>query len=236
MADLEAAVEVLDSELSKLQRRRSRLAVLSELGATSDREVDEAEAQVIAVEARLEAATLDLEMARAGRLGSSSGASWISIQAPFEGRVAEVHVTPGESVPAGARLARLVSPHPVWIEVSLRPDSVSEVDGVTGLIIETRRASGGLRFGEEEVRLVSVSPSVDSQTGKVKAIFEVAADTDQLRIGSRADAEILLASRSQGIVVADHRIGRRRWDPNRLFAGGWRGFCSSAGNGAPSSG
>ena len=201
MADLEAAVEVLESELGKTRRRRSRLADLSELGATSDREVDEAEAQVVAIQARLEAATLDLETARAGRFGSSAFTNRISVQAPFAGQVAEVHVTPGEAVPAGARLARLVRPDPLWIEVALRPDSVSEIKAATGLVIESRRAAGVERFGEDEMRLVSVSPSVDSQTGKVMAIFEVAADTDRLRIGSRVEAEILLAGRSQGIAV-----------------------------------
>lgn len=201
MADLEAEVEVLSSEHRKAQRRSSRLADLSDLGATSEREVDEAEAHVVAIEARLQAATLDLDMARAGRLGGSAVASRISIQAPFNGQVAEVHVTPGEAVPAGARLARLVSPKPIWIEVALRPDSVSEAKAATGLIVETRRGRGVERFDENEVRLISVSPSVDSLTGKVMAIFEVAADTDQLRIGSRAEAEILLPESNKGIVV-----------------------------------
>lgn len=201
MADLEAEVEVLSSELLKARRRRSRLADLSELGATSKREIDEAETQVVAINARLQAATLDLEMAKAGRLGKPVGGSQLSVQAPFASQVAEVYVTPGEAVPAGARLARLISPQPVWIEVAIRSESVKDVDASTGLIIETHRSAPIERFEGDHVRLVSVSPSVDSNTGKVTAIFEVTTDTHRLRIGSRVEAEILLPSSDSGIVV-----------------------------------
>ena len=70
-----------------------------------------------------------------------------------------------------------------------------------GLIVESRSSIEPRRFAEDQVRLVSVSPSVDPETGKVKAILEIEADADDLRIGSRAEAEILLGGRTVGVVV-----------------------------------
>ena len=56
-------------------------------------------------------------------------------------------------------------------------------------------------FPAEEIRLISTSPTVDSASGTVAVLIEIAAGTDTLRLGSAIEAEILLPEERQGFVV-----------------------------------
>ena len=56
-------------------------------------------------------------------------------------------------------------------------------------------------FAAQEIRLISRSPVVDPATGTVAVLLEIAAGTDELRLGSAIEAEILLPEERQGFVV-----------------------------------
>ncbi len=81
-------------------------------------QVRSAEAQVLSAEAGLETARLSRE--RAG------------FSLPFDGRIVEVSVAPGQKVTAGQSYGRAHSFDAVEVRVSFPPDNLSVLDSVTG--------------------------------------------------------------------------------------------------------
>jgi multidrug efflux pump subunit AcrA (membrane-fusion protein) len=56
------------------------------------------------------------------------------------------------------------------------------------------------------VRVIAVSPVVDTSTGKVSVLFEVSGDLGGLRSGSAVEAEVLLADEIRGVVIPSSAI------------------------------
>ena len=203
LAELEADVASLEAEAGAARQRLERLEGLLDLGATSRREVEEARARDTTLTSRLDAARKDLATARSGRRGDSASAESVAIRAPFAGRVARVDVTPGQAVAAEAPLGLLVRESPLWVAVALRPETATRARSAAALDVRLPNGHEPLTFRGGELRLVSVSPAVDPQTGTVTALFEVAAEAGTLPIGTPVEAEILLAGERAGIVVPE---------------------------------
>jgi multidrug efflux pump subunit AcrA (membrane-fusion protein) len=121
--------------------------------------------------------------------------------------VAEVLVSPGEQVAPGASLVRIIRERPVWVRVALKPDDANLLDdGVVGLMLDTGASAVVLELGADEVRRIALAPEVDTRTGTVEALLEIARSVDQLRPGTRATAEILLSGEVEGIVLPDSAV------------------------------
>ncbi|MEO1085837.1 MAG: efflux RND transporter periplasmic adaptor subunit, partial [Acidobacteriota bacterium] len=206
LAELEAAAASLGIEKAAVLERLSRLEELLELEATSRREVEEARHHAEILEAQHAAASSDLEAARASRLGGSRGTG-PTIDAPFDGEVADVHVTPGATVAAGDALARVVRTDALWLEAALSPTDAAELtpgQKLRGLVLTPRGHRGSIEL--EDVGLVSVAPEASATTGKLTAYFEVAtaesaADRRRLPLGTTLDGVILLDDARSGVVV-----------------------------------
>lgn len=206
LAELAAATAALESELEVARQRRLRLDGLLETGAASQAEVDRARSREAILEAQTEAARLDLETARANRQGEGAASERVTIAAPFAGRIAEVLVTPGQTVEAGMPMARLVKPAPVWLEVSVTPREARRLpEQPAGVVVSGPDSegseSGEIGFFEDRARLISVSPAVNPRTGTIQALFELDSSVDELRLGVVGEAQILLEEEIRGVVV-----------------------------------
>lgn len=177
----------LTAEAEVARARVARLEELLKLGAVSQAEVETARARLAALEPSLAAAR-------------GSTASDLTVRAPFDGRIAEVHVGPGSAVDAGDPLVRLVRTPPVWIEAAIAPRDVSRLRGnPTGVTLEAPGGEPVLVAGKE-LRLISVSPEIDRNTGTVTVILETKR-TLPYPLGSLVSAAILLETTSSGILV-----------------------------------
>ncbi|HYO16647.1 MAG TPA: efflux RND transporter periplasmic adaptor subunit [Thermoanaerobaculia bacterium] len=204
LAGLRAGVTELETELEVAQARLGRLRELLQVQATSQREVEEAEARVASLTARLEAARRDRAAASAVRGGGSAGPESFRIPAPIAGRVAEVAVSPGQFVAAGTPLGRVVRPSPVWLELALQPDQAGALfETPAGLYVRRWTGEEPFPIPGVELRLVSRGPEVDPATGTVPVILEVRRSVDVLRLGSRVEAEVLLSREIRGMVVPE---------------------------------
>ena len=206
LPELEADVRTLEAESRLAAERAERLDELLAIEATSRAERDRARTAVDSLEARLAAARADLGFARAARTGTVPD-SPIALSAPWAARVAEVRVTPGESVAAGAPLVRLVKPRPVWLEVALRPEDAARLTrSPHGLHL--RRAGTLEPFSLEagEVRLVARAPELDSRTATRAVLLELQRDADDLPLGTSAQAELVLDEQVEGLVIPDTAI------------------------------
>lgn len=204
LAHLEGELQELDAELDVARRQLERMEQLELEEIVARRQVELVEAEVGALEARREAARRDLETARTAR-GASGDASAsagdrMTIRAPWNGRVASVAVTPGESVEAGDELARLVRTRPLWLEVALSPTEAARLVGDPAGVLVTRSGDSEA-LPLERVRQVSQAPEVDPHTGTVGVVLEVPDPPATLHIGTALAVEILLPELREGVVI-----------------------------------
>jgi RND family efflux transporter MFP subunit len=135
------------------------------------------------------------------RRGGASPESF-RVAAPIAGRVAEVAVSPGQFVTAGAPLARLVQTSPVWLELALQPAQAAVLTAApAGLYVRRWAEEEPFPVPGSELRLVARAPEVDRGTGMVPLVLEVRRGVDVLRLGSRVEAELLLPEELSGVVV-----------------------------------
>ncbi len=198
LPDLQAERASLEADVETARRRVERLTELLKVEATSAAELERARASLSGLEARLKAAQQGVRSAT----GSGDQSFSITVSAPWSGRVAEVMVSPGQTVSAGAPLARVVKVRPLWVIVALRPEDAARVAGEpSGLLL---RRSGSAEHDEieaKDLRVISRSPEVDPRTASLDLIIEVNRSVSELPLGSTVEAELLLGGGRQGIVV-----------------------------------
>lgn len=195
LPDVQADVAALEADVAVARQRVQRLEGLLEVEATSPAELERARAGLVALQARLAAAQQGV---RATDSLDGSARS-VEIAAPWAGRVAEVSVSPGQTVAAGAPLGRVVRVRPLWLAVALRPADAARLRAER-LEVEVRR-SGEVEPLRRAARLVSRAPEIDSRTATLAVVLELDASASELPIGSSVEADLLLPSERQGVVV-----------------------------------
>lgn len=200
LPELRADVAAFEADVEVARRRVERLSELLRVEATSEAELERARASLAGLEARAVSAR--------GGVSSVSGVSRqeaadVPVRAPWSGRVAEVSVTPGQTVVAGTSLGRLVKVRPLWLVLALRPEAAARVQAAPrGLYL--RRLGQPIPLEQvtaQDLRLVSRSPEVDPRTASVAVILEVNRSAADLPLGSAVEAELRLAGERRGIVV-----------------------------------
>jgi len=206
LAELKASVRELEAQNEVAAARAARLDALLDRQAVSQREVEQARAEATGIEARLDAGRDALAAAEAGRMGRED-VTGLEIRAPFVGRVAEVMVSPGEQVPPGGPLVRIVRERPVWARVALTPEDASRLNNrIIGLVLDIGASVDPVMVPEDDLRLVAVAPEVDPRTGTVEALIEISRSVDELKPGLVATAQILLPREIEGIVLPDSAV------------------------------
>ncbi len=201
LPELHADAASLEGEVDVARRRVERLGELLRVEATSQAELERARATLASLEARLASARRGVA-AVTNAVDGSDGAAAILVGAPWAGRVAEVSVSPGQTVAAGTPLGRLVKVRPLWIVVALRPEAATRVQGAPrGLFLKRPGQPEPLEIGARDVKLVSRSPEVDPRTASVNVILEVDRSASELPLGSAVEAELLLPGEKRGVVV-----------------------------------
>ncbi len=198
LPELTAEASALEAEADAGRRRVERLTELLRLEATSAAELERARAALTGVAARLAASRRGIAVVA----GGASTGEPLGVPAPWAGSVAEVAVSPGQSVSAGDVLGRLVRPRPLWIEVALRPQDARRLQGGPAALILRRAYESDLMEVEgRAVRLVAIASEVDPRTVTIAATLEVDRSASELPLGSVVESEIVLAGERRGIVV-----------------------------------
>jgi RND family efflux transporter MFP subunit len=199
LPELRADASSLEADVQVARRRVERLTELLRVEATSEAELERARAGLGSLEARLAAARGGLATTAAS---PQDAATDIVVRAPWAGRVAEVSVSPGQTVAAGAVLGRLVKVRPLWLVVALRPEDAARVQGApAGLTLRRPGQAAPVELTAGDVRLVSRSPEVDPQTASVNVILQIDRSASELPLGSAVETEIVLPGEKRGIVV-----------------------------------
>ena len=199
LLELRADTAALEADVGAARTRVERLTELVRLEASSPAELERARASLAGLEARLAAAQRGAAVASESM---QSGAQPAEVRAPWAGRVAEVSVSPGQTVVAGTILGRIVKPSPLWLEVALRPEDAPRLKGgLSGVNLRRATVPEPQQFAREQVRLVAVAPQVDPQTAALITTLQVEASVFDLPIGTAVEAEILLGGERRGVVI-----------------------------------
>jgi RND family efflux transporter MFP subunit len=197
-----ALVEAEQSHLLALSDR-DRVARLVEARAVPARRLEEAQAMLIASEARLDAAR-----ERWGRFeshsqsaGGDAGATMFAVHAPFDGVVSEVRLTAGGSVEANDLLIRVVDPDRVHV-VGAIPESL-------GATIGTVTAGELVLDGEPSVSLgepFAANPVIDpvSRTSAIR--FALDNRDARFRIGQALRLRLFVGAEESATAIPESAV------------------------------
>jgi len=200
LPELEAEARGLEPQAAVARARAERLAALVRVEAASPAEAERARAEAEGLEARLQAAREDLDTARATRTGAASQGS-LAVRAPFAGRVAEILASPGQTVEAGAPLARVVRSRPVWVELAARPEDAARLRSLTGLYLRRPGDAEPVLVPAADAHLVSLAPELDPRTATRSALFELDRDAEDWPFGTALEVEAIVAGGEKGTLL-----------------------------------
>jgi membrane fusion protein, heavy metal efflux system len=199
LPELRAESAALEADVEVARRRVERLTELLRVEAASQAELERARATLAGLEARLASTRGGVNSATNPLARGASTA--VSVRAPWPGRVAEVAVSPGQTVAAGTPLGRVVKVRPLWVVVALRPEEASRVGSKPAGMFVRRPGQAPVEIGAKDLKLVARSPEVDPRTASVSVIVQVDRSASDLPFGSTVEAELILGGERRGVVV-----------------------------------
>ena len=200
LPELEAEARSLEPQAAVARARAERLAALVRVEAASPAETERARAEAEGLEARLLAAREDLATARATRTGAASEGA-LAVRAPFTGRIAEVLASPGQSVEAGAPLARLVRSRPVWVDLAAWPGDAKRLRTLAGLYLRRPGDAEPVFVRAADTRLVSLAPEIDPRTATRSVLLELDRDAEDWPFGTAVEVEAVVAGGEKGTLL-----------------------------------
>ncbi|PWJ17394.1 efflux RND transporter periplasmic adaptor subunit [Jannaschia seohaensis] len=141
-----------------------RIEALRDTSAFSDSRFDDARGQLLEAESRIAEAEARLAVAQAVRAEAEYNLDRTTILAPFDGTVLEVLVTPGEVLPIGAPVVRLLDTSTLEIEAAVPSQYVDLLE--PGMTV-TARAEDGVAF-EVAVRALVPIETAATRTRPVR--------------------------------------------------------------------
>lgn len=187
-ADYEQGLAIAEAKLAEVSARHERLAKLHELGSLTDTDYDK-------IVAGLREATASVELAR-------RQLAYTELHAPFDGRVVKHGIAAGLVVGPGSPVFTILSPAPVWANVSVAEADARRVQ--IGLTVEVFLATDvkQVHTGKVEAVLPQADPLSRSFTVKIK--FENA--DHALRPGNVAIAHIQTGQTHEAVAVPPQAV------------------------------
>lgn len=199
-ADASRYREDLDVARARATASRAEIGRVRSLhkdGLVSTRDLEQAEAEAAGAEALLRgaegrASTLD------GRVGQ--GAGTVTIRSPYPGRITEVHVAPGQSVPQGAPLATVQRSGRVWVKVPVFAGDVARIHRSAPAAVRSLRASTTDRA--PMAHPVTGPLVANTANGSIDLYYALEDGAEPLQIGERVDVSLPLKESAGKQLVA----------------------------------
>lgn len=193
-AQLEAAQAQLQNARARLENARAQLQIAQQQlqraqqvyqgQYLTSKEVAEAEAQLAQAQLELEAALDELHLLG----GKPDGGHKLTLVAPFDGRIAALQVTVGETVTPDKPIFRILNTDTVWVSFDLYPEDVPFVK--PGMPVEfSLPEDAGKRYTAE---IQMVMPEADPHARTVKARCVVRNPDALLKPGTFVEGKLTL--------------------------------------------
>jgi RND family efflux transporter MFP subunit len=193
--EAERAVKEAEGRQEMAAKRSERARQLVRDGSGSQRAAEEAQADVVAADAALEAARERLALA--SRTLSASGS--VALQAPRAAVLRTLHAAPGQTVTAGAPLFDLVALDTVWLRVPLYAGDVETVDRrapATVFPLGAESGAPGLTANP-----ISAPPTADPATAGIDLFYSTVNQARTLTPGQRVTVRVPLRTREESLVA-----------------------------------
>ena len=216
-------LEITQQDIELVQREFSRVKEAVKREAAMPREADQIQKQVLAAEQVLLRAQESLDQLATRRLGlqaqlqSEKASARIAqervdrctITSPIDGFIERIDVSQGESLTAGARVARIIDPRS--IEVPLGLPASARVDLAVGNLVEL--STTGSRKRVWPARIARVSPEDDPSSRTMRIYAEVdqqMTGEDHLPPGAFLRGDISAGDGSEAWIVPRRSVRKDR--------------------------
>lgn len=185
-ASLEREKRQAQAKLETAKAALERLTKLAGEQAAAPREVEEARALVVGLEAELRATST-----RLGTLGGTGEGSGISLVAPISGRITAVRVGGQQRVAAGETLFEIAEASALRLRVDVSEVDLPRLNGVSDAWLTLPGESVPQRVSALGGKLLSVGGAVDPNTRTVTVWFEVPNPEGKLFSGTAVQVQLL---------------------------------------------
>lgn len=227
-AGQQALAQQARTRLAQARRELQRATNLLEVGAAPKRRVEEAQTAVRLAEQEVASAEQQARVAEQGVTLAQQSVARINpvrtfpLLAPVSGLIANLTVTSGQQVEAGAELMSVIDLTTVFLEAQVFEANLSAVRE-SGRATYTAPALDGEVYciGEGgDGRLASIGQSVDPQTRTVPVLYEVRNPLNRLREGMFVEITVDTSGKAKVLTVPKGSIINEQ---GRTFAFVFRG-------------
>ncbi|PIE03309.1 MAG: hypothetical protein CSA81_02795 [Acidobacteria bacterium] len=202
LADLETNVSRLKQQLTILNKRVERMQRLLDSGNISRWEFENELLQRDIIQSELQNAKKNLKTVRSLRKAQKGKQEVVTLTAPFDGAVVHVKVTPKQFIDAGTEMIHIVKPNPVYLNLSVSLKQQALLGGgLKGAYIRSSAQNQPHFVGPDLIQFLSTTPGTNPATGKLSALFELRLDNELLPFKSIVEAELLLETQGEGLLV-----------------------------------
>jgi RND family efflux transporter MFP subunit len=167
---LDAALDQANIEVAAAKREVDRLTPLLAQGVVSQRRVDEAQSALDQARAKQRGAKRGrAKLTQAQRVGKANDG--LTVPAPIDGTVAQLHVSPGTWVSEGDPLARVVNRENLVLAVGMPEAYIGQLRKVSGAWFRLDNVAEVIDLPASQ--LLSVGTEVDPETGTLHVRFRV---------------------------------------------------------------
>jgi len=193
-------VAVKQVEYDVARAKMARTEQMLKDGATSEKALQEAQAQLATATAALNAARGKLNLLN-GKGGDSAdnGLSTLVLEAPVDGVLYHVYVAPGQTVPASTALFDVVSQSPVWVRVPVYSGSLSRIDLDENAFVEPLGNPNQTPAAHAEP--VQGPPLSNAVSASSDLYYQLSNEDERFRIGERVQVKLTLQSEQKGLVI-----------------------------------
>jgi cobalt-zinc-cadmium efflux system membrane fusion protein len=184
---------------ARLEAARARVKRAEQLlrdEAGSARSLEDARMELALAEAEVKSARTRLERIKTTPLETEAT---LTIDAPRDGIIRQVHVAPGETVAASALLLEIATLSPMWIRVPVYVGDLDSIDPQSPAVVQSLAGRPG--SAARHARRISAPPSADPSTDTADLFFELPNSDRSLRPGERVSARLALLSHVESLVV-----------------------------------
>ena len=193
-------VAVKQVEYDVARAKMARTEQMFKDGATSEKALQEAQAQLATATAVLNAARGKLDLLN-GKGGDSAdiGLSTLVLGAPVDGVLYHVYVAQGQTVPASTPLFDIVSQSPVWVRVPVYSGSLSRIDLDRNVFVEPLGNPNQIPAVQAEP--VQGPPLSNAISASSDLYYQLSNEDERFRIGERVRVKLTLQSEEKGLVI-----------------------------------
>jgi membrane fusion protein, heavy metal efflux system len=178
----------LEAEMLAAKKEYDRLQAISDIVAK--REIDEAERRYHTARQNLQAF-------------NKNNSKLVMLYAPIDGKVDNFNYSIGSTVNAGQEILSITNLHLVYVEAQVFDKDIENVKAGKEYLVE---CTDNDNHQTKKVRLVTMSPSINSSNQSQRVIFEMENADEDFKIGEFVNIRVFKEANAQNMTVPNSAI------------------------------